>query len=53
MEKAPAEDAEAVAENAPSETGSVFNGAGVAAIIAAVVLVIAAVAIAVTRKKKK
>jgi hypothetical protein len=39
--------------NAPSEVGSVFSGAGVAAIVAAVALVIAAAAVAVIRKKKK
>ena len=48
-----AEDAEAVAENTPSEVGSVFSGAGIAAIVAAGVLAIAAAGIAVSRKKKK
>ena len=38
---------------APSEVGSVFSGAGTAAIIAALVLVLVAAGIAVTRKKKK
>ena len=49
IEEEPAE----AAMDEPSEVGSVFNGAGVAAIIAAVVLVIAAAGIAATRKKKK
>ena len=40
-------------ESMPSEVGSVFNGAGTAAIVAAIVLVLAAAGIAVTRKKKK
>ena len=56
MDNLPAEDTtvEAPAEaEAPSEVGSVFSGAGTAAIIAALVLVLAAAGIAVTRKKKK
>ena len=36
-----------------SEVGSVFSGAGIAAIIAAVVLAIAAAGIAILKKKKK
>lgn len=43
---------EPVAE-APSEVGSVFGGAGTAAIIAAIALVLAAAGIAVVKKKKK
>lgn len=56
MDNLPAEDGtiEAPAEaEAPSEVGSVFSGAGTAAIIAALVLALAAAGIAVTRKKKK
>jgi len=37
----------------PSEVGSVFNGAGVTAIVAAVALVLVAAGVAVIRKKKK
>jgi len=58
-----AEDTEAIVEDAgelvpetvdmPSKVGSVFNGAGVAAIVAAIALVLAAAGIAVIRKKKK
>ena len=48
-----AEDAEAVAENTPSEVGSVFSGAGIAGFIAAGILAIAAVGIVIARKKKK
>ena len=37
----------------PSETGSVFNGAGIAAIIAAAALVLGGAGIAISKKKKK
>ena len=42
-----------VVDDAPSEIGSVFSGAGIAAIVAAAILVIAAAGIAVARKKKR
>ena len=47
------EEVAAPAEEAPSEIGSVFGGAGTAAIVAAIVLVLAAAGIALARKKKK
>ena len=58
------EDVEAVADEtdedtiqlgggAPGEAGSVFNGAGIAALIVVVILVIGGAAVAVKRKKKK
>ena len=44
---------ETIETEEPSEVGSVFSGAGIAAIVAAVILVLAAAAIAIARKKKK
>ena len=42
-----------VEDDSPSEVGSVFSGAGIAAIVAAVALVLAGAVIAVIRKKKR
>ena len=42
----------AVEDATPSEVGCVFNGAGIAAIIAAAILAIAGAAIAVSRKRR-
>ena len=53
VEEVEEEDAEAVAENTPSEAGTAVSGMGIAAIIVAAVLVIAAVVAAMARKKKK
>lgn len=43
----------AIEDDQPSEVGSMFNGAGIAGVIAAAVLVIAGAGVAVARKKKK
>ena len=52
LESASEEAAEPAAEG-PSEIGSVFGGAGIPALIGAIVLILAAAGIAFTRKKKK
>ncbi len=44
---------ETIETEQPSEVGSVFSGAGIAAIVAAVVLVLAAAGVAIAKKKKK
>ncbi|MBQ3329524.1 MAG: InlB B-repeat-containing protein, partial [Eggerthellaceae bacterium] len=44
---------EATTEEAPSEVGTIFGGAGTAAIVAAIALILAAVGITIARKKKK
>ena len=44
---------ETVETEEPSEVGSVFSGAGIAAIVAAAILVLAAAAIAILKKKRK
>ena len=49
----PGADIPGAEEDLPSEVGSVFSGAGIAAIIAAALLALAAVGIAVARKKKR
>ena len=50
-EEAPVEESEET--NEASEVGSVFSGAGIAAIVAAAILAIAAAAIAILKKKRK
>ena len=47
------EDAEAVAENTPSEAGTAVSGTGSAAIVTGCVLAVAAAAVAILKKKKK
>ena len=42
----------ATGEEEPSEIGSVFSGAGMTAIIAAIALILIAVVVAASRKKK-
>ena len=53
VEEVEAEDAEAVAENTPSEAGTAVSGTGIAAIVTAAVLAIAAALFAILKKKKK